>query len=128
MQAGFTGVRFCEKGGDVGGTWYWNRYPGIACDVDGYSYLPLLEEMGHIPSMKFASGFEILEYCQKMAERFGFYERCLFHTTVAETAWDEATGRWIVRTDRGDAMRAHFVVLANGVLTTRGNRFGDRCQ
>ena len=90
MKAGFTDVRFCEKGGDVGGTWYWNRYPGIACDVESYSYLPLLEEMGHIPSMKFASGFEILEYCQVMAERFGFYDRCLFHTTVEETQWDEA--------------------------------------
>src|SRR5215469_14142126 len=62
--AGFCDVRFCEKGGDVGGTWYWNRYPGIACDVESYSYLPLLEEMGYIPTMKFASGFEILEYCQ----------------------------------------------------------------
>ena len=59
MDAGFTDVRFCEKGGDVGGTWYWNRYPGIACDVESYSYFPLLEEMGYIPSMKFASGFEL---------------------------------------------------------------------
>ena len=74
--AGFQDVRFCEKGGDVGGTWYWNRYPGIACDVESYSYLPLLEEMGYVPSMKFASGFEILEYCQSMAEKFGLYDRC----------------------------------------------------
>ena len=117
-EAGFSDVRFCEKGGDAGGTWYWNRYPGIACDVESYSYLPLLEEMGHIPSMKFASGFEILEYCQEMAERFGFYERCLFHTTVEQTEWDEDAARWTVRTDRGDAMRARFVVLANGILTT----------
>ena len=117
-DAGFTDVRFCEKGGDVGGTWYWNRYPGIACDVESYSYLPLLEEMGYIPSMKFASGFEILEYCQTMAERFGFYERCLFHTTVQSTVWDESASRWTVKTDRGDAMRARFVVLANGILTT----------
>jgi cyclohexanone monooxygenase len=116
--AGFTDVRFCEKGGDVGGTWYWNRYPGIACDVESYSYLPLLEEMGYIPSMKFASGFEILEYCQRMAEKFGFYDRCLFHTTVDRTEWDEAAGRWTVYTNRGDAMRARFVVLANGILTT----------
>jgi cyclohexanone monooxygenase len=118
QAAGFKDVRFCEKGGDVGGTWYWNRYPGIACDVEAYSYLPLLEETGYIPSMKFASGFEILEYCQKLAEKFGFYEHCLFHTTVEETAWDEAAGRWIVRTDRGDAMRARYVILANGILTT----------
>src|SRR5882757_9693817 len=117
-QAGFTDVRFCEKGGDVGGTWYWNRYPGIACDVESYSYLPLLDETGYVPSMKFASGFEILEHCQRMAQKFGFYDHCLFHTTVEATTWDEASGRWIVETDRGDKMRARFVILANGILTT----------
>ncbi len=117
-QAGFDDVRFCEKGGDVGGTWYWNRYPGIACDVESYSYLPLLEEMDYIPTMRFASGFEIYEYCQAMATRFGFYDHCLFHTTVERTDWDEATGRWTVHTDRGDAMRARHVILANGILTT----------
>jgi cyclohexanone monooxygenase len=117
-EAGFTDVRFCEKGGDVGGTWYWNRYPGIACDVESYSYLPLLEEMGYVPSMKFASGFEILEYCQNLAQKFGFYDHCLFHTTVKATTWDEKSGRWIVETDRGDKMRARFVLLANGILTT----------
>ncbi|MEC9134427.1 MAG: NAD(P)/FAD-dependent oxidoreductase [Pseudomonadota bacterium] len=117
-EAGFENVRFCEKGGDVGGTWYWNRYPGIACDVESYSYLPLLEEMNYIPSMKFAAGVEIMEYCQKMAEKFGFYDKCLFHTTVEKTQWDESTARWTVSTDRGDAMKAKFVVLANGILTT----------
>jgi cyclohexanone monooxygenase len=118
QQEGFIDVRFCEKGGDVGGTWYWNRYPGIACDVESYSYLPLLEEMGYFPTMKFASGFEILEYCQAMAEKFDFYEHCLFHTTVQKTEWDEESGRWTVYTDRGDAMRARFVILANGILTS----------
>jgi cyclohexanone monooxygenase len=117
-QAGFNDVRFCEKGGDVGGTWYWNRYPGIACDVEAYSYLPLLEEMGYVPSMKFASGFEIMEYCQQMAEKFAFYEHCLFHTTVDKTEWDEDAGRWTVYTNRGDAMKARYVILANGILTT----------
>jgi len=117
-QAGFIDVRFAEKGGDVGGTWYWNRYPGIACDVESYSYLPLLEEMGYVPTMKFVSGFEIFEYCQKMAEKFGFYDHCLFHTTVEKTEWDEATGRWTVYTNRGDTIRARYVILANGILTT----------
>ena len=116
--AGFTDVRFCEKGGDVGGTWYWNRYPGIACDVESYSYLPLLEEMGYVPTMKFAGGFEIMEYCQNMAEKFGFYEHCLFHTTVENTHWQEDSQRWTVGTDRGDQIKARFVVLANGLLTT----------
>jgi cyclohexanone monooxygenase len=117
-EAGFRDVRFCEKGGDVGGTWYWNRYPGIACDVESYSYLPLLEEMGYFPAMKFSSGFEILEYCQSMAEKSGFYDHCLFHTTVEQTVWDEAASGWTVYTDRGDRMRARYVVLANGILTT----------
>ena len=116
--AGFLDVRVCEKGGDVGGTWYWNRYPGIACDVESYSYLPLLEEMGYFPTMKFASGFEILEYCQLMARKLDYYDRCLFHTTVERTEWDQAAERWIVTTDRGDKMRARHVVLANGSLTT----------
>ena len=118
QKAGFNDVRFCEKGGDVGGTWYWNRYPGIACDVESYSYLPLLEEMNYFPTMKFASGFEILEYCQNLAEKFGFYKRCLFHTTVEKTVWDETTAKWTISTDRGDEMKARFVVLANGLLTS----------
>jgi len=117
-NAGFNDVRFCEKGGDVGGTWYWNRYPGIACDVESYSYLPLLEEMDYIPTMKFAAGFEIMEYCQRMAGKFGFYDHCLFHTTVEKTEWNETAGRWTVDTDRGDKIRARIVVLANGILTT----------
>src|SRR3984885_11789966 len=74
--------------------------------------------MGYFPTMKFASGFEILEYCQKMAEKAGFYDRCLFHTTVERTEWDQAAGQWIVSTSRGDKMRARYVVLANGSLTT----------
>ena len=117
-NAGFEDVRFCEKGGDVGGTWYWNRYPGIACDVESYSYFPLLEEMGYFPTMKFASGFEIMEYCQKLAEKFGFYDKCLFHTTVERTVWEEEGQSWRVHTDRGDQMKARYVILANGLLTT----------
>ncbi len=117
-QAGFTDIRFCERGGDVGGTWYWNRYPGIACDVESYSYLPLLDETGYIPKQKFASGFEIYEYCQRIATESGFYDHCLFHTEVTGATWDDAAERWTVRTARGDEMRSRFVVLANGVLTT----------
>ena len=117
-QAGFDDVRFCERGGDVGGTWYWNRYPGIACDVESYSYFPLLEEMEYFPTMKFASGFEIFEYCQKMAEKFRFYDHCLFHTAVTRTEWNEETERWTVFTDRGDEMKAKFIILANGILTS----------
>ena len=117
QKSGFQDVRFCEKGGDVGGTWYWNRYPGIACDVESYSYLPLLEEMDYFPTMKFASGFEIMEYCQRMASKFNFYDKCLFHTTVEKTIWDKETKLWKVYTDRGDTIDAKYVILANGLLT-----------
>src|SRR5262249_49074676 len=85
-EAGFTDVRFGGRGGDVGGVWYWNRYPGIACDVESSSYMPLLEEMDYIPTMKYAPGHEILEYCQSMAERFHFYDHCLFNTEVSKIA------------------------------------------
>ena len=118
QKAGFRDVRFCETGGDVGGTWYWNRYPGVACDIEAYSYLPLLDEMGYIPKMKYASGQEIWQYCQQIAERFGFYEKALFHTKVTDTQWSAETKRWTVCTDRGDRMTARVVVLANGILTT----------
>ncbi|MGE0732984.1 MAG: flavin-containing monooxygenase, partial [Acidimicrobiia bacterium] len=117
-KAGFTDIRFCERGGDVGGTWYWNRYPGVACDVESYAYLPLLDETGYFPTQKYASGFEIFEYCQLIAERYGFYDHCLFHTEVTGVTWDDDAQRWTVRTARGDAMRARFVLLANGILTT----------
>ena len=118
QRAGFTDVRFCERGGDVGGTWYWNRYPGVACDVESYAYLPLLDETGYFPTQKYASGFEIFEYCQLIAERFGFYDHCLFHTEVTGVHWSDDTRRWTVTTARGDTMRARVVMLANGVLTT----------
>ena len=74
--------------------------------------------MGYFPTMKFASGFEIMEYCQRLAEKFGFYDHCLFHTTVEKTVWDESAEKWTVMTDRGDKMKARFVILANGLLTT----------
>merc|ERR1719454_1339789 len=82
VEAGFTDMITIDKGGDVGGTWYWNRYPGIACDVESYAYMPLLEETGYIPSMKYASGFEIQEHCQRIGNTYKVYEKALFHTTV----------------------------------------------
>src|SRR6056297_2613453 len=61
-QAGIDDVRIIEKGGDFGGTWYWNRYPGAQCDTAAFVYLPLLEETGHMPSEKYTHGPEILEH------------------------------------------------------------------
>lgn len=109
---------FCniDHAGDFGGVWYWNRYPGIQCDNDAYCYLPMLEEMGFMPSKKFADGPEIYRYCQSIAERFGLYRNALFHTLIRGLRWDNAIKRWRISTDRGDDIRARFVVMANGLL------------
>ena len=115
-EAGIEDVRIVEKGGDVGGTWYWNRYPGAQCDTASLVYLPLLEETGHMPSEKYAHGPEILEHCQRIAKHYGLYDKALFHTEVQELSWDEGGSRWIVRTSRGDAFTAQFLVMGTGPL------------
>jgi cation diffusion facilitator CzcD-associated flavoprotein CzcO len=115
-KAGVSDFRIIDHAGDFGGVWYWNRYPGIQCDNDAYCYLPLLEETGFMPSKKFADGFEIQEYCRLIADKFGLYEGALFHTLVQALRWDEGTKRWRISTNRGDELRARFVIMANGLL------------
>jgi len=115
-EAGIEDIRIVEKGGDFGGTWYWNRYPGAACDIESYIYLPLLEEVGYMPVEKYTRAPEILAYCRKIGEHFDLYKGAIFQTEVKEARWDEASARWIVSTNRGDALRARFVIMANGPL------------
>ncbi len=115
-EAGLTDIRIIEKGGDFGGTWYWNRYPGAACDIESYVYLPLLEEIGYVPTEKYASAPEILAHSRAIGEHFNLYSGALFQTEVTAMRWDDAALRWIVETNRGDALRARFVVMANGPL------------
>ena len=115
-QRGVESIRILEKGGDVGGTWYWNRYPGVACDIESYVYLPLLEELGYVPKEKYSSGAEIFEHCRAIARHFDLYRNACLQTEVTELRWDEASARWRISTNRGDAMRARFVCLANGFL------------
>jgi cation diffusion facilitator CzcD-associated flavoprotein CzcO len=115
-EAGIASVRLIDKGGDFGGTWYWNRYPGAQCDTASFVYMPLLEETGHVPSEKYAHGPEILEHCRRIAQRYGLYDDALFHTTVSDLEWDARRSRWIVRTDRGDAFSAQFVAMGTGPL------------
>ena len=116
-QVGVQSIRIVERGADVGGTWYWNRYPGVACDVVAYDYLPLLDEMDYVPTRHYAYGPEIYAHCQAIARRYGLYDLAVFQTTVTTTTWDESERMWHVTTDRGDRMRARFVVCANGTLT-----------
>jgi cation diffusion facilitator CzcD-associated flavoprotein CzcO len=109
-------VRIIEGGGDVGGAWYWNRYPGAMCDTAAMIYLPLLEETGHMPTQKYTLAPEIFGHARRIARHFGLYDGALFSTQVTNVTWDEASARWIVQTDRGDQIRAQFVSLGTGPL------------
>lgn len=113
-QLGVESVRLIDRAADVGGTWYWNRYPGIACDVESYVYMPLLEELGYVPTEKYAKGPEIFAHCQRIARHYDLYRDACLQTDVHEIRWDTAESRWIIRTNRGDEMRAQFVSMANG--------------
>jgi cation diffusion facilitator CzcD-associated flavoprotein CzcO len=115
-QAGIEQVRLVEKGGDVGGTWYWNRYPGAQCDTTSFIYLPLLEETGHMPSEKYTHGPEILEHSRRIARRFGLYDDALLSTEVTGLEWDDERTRWVVSTNRGDRFTAKFVAMGTGPL------------
>ncbi|WP_156680708.1 flavin-containing monooxygenase [Sphingomonas profundi] len=114
--AGIERIRYIEKAGDFGGTWYWNRYPGAACDVESYVYLPLLEETGYVPRHKYSFAPEILDYSRRFARHFDLYRDACFQTSVTDMRWDEAARRWHVETDRGDRMRAQFVIVSSGAL------------
>ena len=116
-EAGFNDIRIIEKGGDFGGTWYWNRYPGAMCDIESYVYMPMLEELGYIPKHKYAFAPEILEHSKAIARHFELYRNACLQTGVTGLEWDEIAARWIISTDRGDRMRARFVAIANGPLS-----------
>ena len=115
-ELGFEDVRLVEKGGDFGGTWYWNRYPGAACDTESYIYLPLLEQLNYVPSQKYAHAPEILNHSKNIARKYNLYENSCLQTEVTALNWDEFSSRWIIETDRKDQFRARFVIMANGPL------------
>lgn len=115
-QQGVTDIRIIDKAGDFGGTWYWNRYPGAACDIESYIYMPMLEETGYIPTEKYAKAPEIFAHCQRIAQQFDLYPKALFQTLVQEVRWQETTGRWEVSTNRSDKIRARFLIIAGGIL------------
>jgi len=117
LKEGVTDFRVIEKGSDVGGTWYWNRYPGCRCDVDAYTYLPLIEDHGEMPRERYAPAPEILDHARRIAKRTGIYDKTLLQTGVRGADWDELRGRWIVTTDRGDELRARFLCMASGILS-----------
>ena len=116
VEAGVKDVRIIEKGGDFGGTWYWNRYPGAQCDTASMVYMPLLEETGHMPTEKYAHAPEILAQCQRIGRQYGLYENALFHATVTEAAWDDAAKVWRIKTTAGDDFTAQFLGMGTGPL------------
>jgi cation diffusion facilitator CzcD-associated flavoprotein CzcO len=115
-ELGVENVRLIDKAADVGGTWYFNRYPGLACDVESYVYMPLLEETGYLPTEKYAKGPEIFAHCRRIAEHYDLYRDACLQTEVREIRWDSSDSRWAITTNRGDAIRARFVSMANGYL------------
>lgn len=117
-KRGVSDITIIEKGADFGGTWYWNRYPGIRCDVESYIYIPMLEETGFVPTEKYAKGAEIFQQCRLIAHKFDLYDDTLFQTIVETLVWNEDAQRWTVATNRGDAIEARFVVSATGLFSS----------
>src|SRR6202166_3853992 len=113
-------VRVYEQGGDVGGTWYWNRYPGARCDVESmqysYSFSEELQQEWNW-SERYASQPEILEYANHVADRFNLRTDISFNTRVERAEFDEATGTWSVAIPNRPPVRASFIVLATGCLS-----------
>jgi cyclohexanone monooxygenase len=115
-EAGIEDICLIEKGGDFGGTWYWNRYPGAQCDIESYIYLPLLEEVGYVPKEKYSHAPEILEHSRALGRHFRLYDGALFQTEIKKMTWSDDLSRWIVETSRDDRIEARFVVMASGPL------------
>src|SRR3954469_16234834 len=114
IEAGIDDFRVIEAGGDFGGTWYWNRYPGAQCDIESYCYLPLLEELNYMPKEKYSYAAEIYEHSQRIGKHYGLYEKAHFQTRVRSVDWDESIKRWRISTNRGDDIKARFVIMALG--------------
>jgi cation diffusion facilitator CzcD-associated flavoprotein CzcO len=115
-KRGVERFRIIDQAGGIGGTWYWNRYPGVMCDVESYIYVPMLEEFGYIPKDRYAAGDEIRGHLERIAERYRLTEDALFHTDVTRAEWHEDEARWHIHTDRGDDVACRWYVLAAGIL------------
>ena len=115
-KAGIERIRILDQAGGFGGTWYWNRYPGVMCDVESYMYMPMLEELGYVPTTRYAFGEEIRLHLEAIGDHFDLRSDALFHTGVTGAEWDEAAARWRIHTDRDDEVTCRYYVLAVGLL------------
>jgi len=116
-KMGMDDFRIVDTASDVGGTWYWNRYPGAACDTESYVYVPMVEDTGTTLQSKYAFQPEILAQANRIADKYHLRKNALFQTAVTGLEWDEATGKWTVATDRGDRFKAQFVIMASGPIS-----------
>ena len=114
IEAGYSDLKILEIGADFGGTWYWNRYPGAQCDIESYCYLPMLEETGYMPKEKYSFAPEIQAHLQRIAKNYGLYDRAILQTEVKSIRWSADEQRWSIETNRGDDIRAQFVISATG--------------
>ena len=117
-EQGVTSFRIIEAGGDFGGTWYWNRYPGAQCDTESYLYLPLLDELNYMPKEKYSYVSEIFEHTQRIGSHYGLYDKTYFQTRVRWLDWDDEIDRWHIHTNRDDDFQAQFVIMAVGPMTS----------
>lgn len=118
-KAGFT-FRVLESGGDVGGTWYWNRYPGARCDIPTTDYTFAWDpELEHewTWSEKYAAQPEILRYAQFVANKHNMYPHITFNTSVTSAVWNETTKKWAVTTSSGDTVTCSYYIMATGCLS-----------
>ncbi len=117
-------LRIIDTAGGFGGTWYWNRYPGLMCDIESYSYLPLLEETGYIPRHRYAYGEEIRNYANLVAEKWDVAGSAVFQTKTQKLMWDETTKEWqvkLLQQRKGEPPQtlnicSQFVMTVNGLL------------
>lgn len=119
------GIRLIDTAGGFGGTWYWNRYPGVMCDTEASVYMPLLEETGYMPKHKYSYGEELRGHCERIARHFGFADKGVFRTKVTSAEWNDDTRRWAVKMEQGRGpgrepvnitAYSQFFCLCNGVF------------
>ncbi|KAJ6624925.1 hypothetical protein B0H10DRAFT_2004854 [Mycena sp. CBHHK59/15] len=127
IQAGFSAedVRLVDVAGGFGGTWYWNRYPGLMCDTESYIYMPLLEETGYMPKHKYSYGPELREHANRIAKKWDLVDKALFRTEVKNLEWDDVGKQWAAsmtqyrgpREEKKElAVQAQFVIATSGLL------------
>lgn len=126
LATGPDDILMIDSAGGFGGTWWWNRYPGLHCDIESYCYMPLLEETGYIPKSKYSPGPELLEHADRIATQWKLHDKALFRSSVKTIRWDDASRLWNLELTEGRGpgeqsrelkLQARYVLLASGILT-----------